>query len=277
VPLPGPAFSVTPIGVLRTPFPDRASTPRQPAAARGVRGTIELVRDGRFEHAIEDLDGFAHIWVLFWFHLNDGWKSKVLPPRSTRRRGVFATRSPYRPNPIGMSVLRLERIEGLTLHVLDVDMIDGTPVVDIKPYLAYTDAVADADHGWLDEPGDRGPEQPADPGRVYQVHFSELAVVELAFLRERFGIDLSARVRDALALGPSPHPYRRIRREGDAFRLAVQEWRIHFRVHGTIVSVEGVLSGYRPSVLFSSGDPGLEPHRAYVERFGVDGTMDRAG
>ncbi len=260
-------LSVTPIGVLRTPFPDRASTPRQPTAARGTRGRIELFADGRFEHALEDLDSFGHIWILFWFHLNETWHSKVLPPRSTRRRGVFATRSPYRPNPIGLSVLRLERVEGLVLHVLDVDAIDHTPVLDIKPYLPYADAVPEATHGWLEAPLDAG--RATDPGRVHAVHFSEDATRQLAFLRDRFEIDLRDRITAALALGPSPHPYRRIRKSGDGFRLAVKEWRVAFRLEASTVIVERVLSGYRPSVLFSSDAPELAAHREYVASFGA--------
>jgi tRNA (adenine37-N6)-methyltransferase len=264
---------VTPIGVVRSPFPDRASAPRQPAAARGIPGTIELFPDGRYAHALEDLDRFRYVWVLFWFHLNEGWRSKVLPPRSAERRGVFATRSPYRPNPIGMSVLRLERIEGLVLHVQDVDMIDGTPVLDVKPYLPYTDAVADADHGWLDDapPAPRTEKPPADPRRAYEVTFTESALAQLGFLRERIGVDLAPRIMDVLALGPSPHPYRRIKKDGDGFRLAVQEWRVRFRVDGAKVTVERVMSGYRPSVLFGGTEPELAAHREYAERFGIDG------
>jgi tRNA-Thr(GGU) m(6)t(6)A37 methyltransferase TsaA len=272
------SLSVTPIGVLRTPFEDRASAPRQPAAARGVKGTLELHPDGRFEHALHDLETFRHIWVLFWFHLNDGWRSKVLPPRSEKRRGVFATRSPYRPNPLGMSVLRLERIDGLTLHVLDVDMIDQTPVLDIKPYLPYTDAIADADHGWLDADVDAGGRAetpragPFDPRAAFAVHFSVEASAQLAFLRDRHALDLSSRIAEVLTLGPSPHPYRRIKKDGDAFVLALREWRARFRVDGETVTVERVLSGYRPSVLFSSEDPALGAHREYVAEFGADGT-----
>jgi tRNA-Thr(GGU) m(6)t(6)A37 methyltransferase TsaA len=268
-------LSLTPIGVLRTPFLDRASAPRQPPAARGVRGTLELYPDGRFEHALHDLDAFTHIWVVFWFHLNDGWRAKVLPPRSARRRGVFATRSPYRPNPIGMSALRLERIDGLTLHVLDVDMVDQTPVLDIKPYLPYTDAIANADHGWLETETEPTGVMDPDPRRAFAVHFSDEAALQLAFLRDRHSIDLSGRIADVLALGPSPHPYRRIKKEGAGFVLAVREWRACFHVGGETVTVERILSGYRPSVLFSSEDPALAPHRDYVTEFGSDGTRRR--
>lgn len=263
-PRPEPA-SLTPIGVIRTPFPDKASAPRQPAAARGVKGRIELYSDGRFEHAVADLDSFRYIWVIFLFHRSRGWRAKVLPPRSPERRGVFATRAPHRPNPIGMSLLRLERIDGTVLHVVDVDMIDDTPLLDIKPYLPYADSAAIADHGWLDDPT-RGN---ADPAGSFDVSFSPRAAEQIAFLRDRCRVDIELRVRTALALGPSPHPYRRIKKDGEGFRLAVQEWRVSFVVAGKAVLVEKVTSGYKPSQLFT--DPALGVHRAYAEAFGTDG------
>ena len=118
---------------------------RQPRASGGAAGSIELLPGRNFEHALCDLAEWQYIWVLFWFDRNEGWRPKVLPPRSrSGRKGVFATRSPHRPNPLGLSAVRLERVDGLTLHVSDVDMLDGTPVLDIKPYVAYTDAIADA-------------------------------------------------------------------------------------------------------------------------------------
>jgi len=135
--------TLTPIGVIRTPFPDKASAPRQPAAAKGARGRIELFTDARLEHALQDLSSFEFIWLIFHFHLSRCFRGKVLPPRSLTRRGVFATRAPHRPNPIGMSLVRLKRIEAPCLDVLDVDMIDETPLLDIKPYLPYADVAPD--------------------------------------------------------------------------------------------------------------------------------------
>src|SRR5262244_267842 len=128
VPPPMPSsLTLVPIGVARTPFTERVAAPRQPYAAPSVPGTIELLPDRHFEDALSDLEGWDYLWVIFWFHLNRGWRPKVLPPRSEKkRRGVFATRSPHRPNPIGLSVVKLERIEGLRLHVRNVDMVDGT-------------------------------------------------------------------------------------------------------------------------------------------------------
>ena len=259
--------TLTPLGVIRTPFPDKASAPRQPAAAKGARGRIELFADARLEHALQDLSSFGFIWLIFHFHLSRSFRGKVLPPRSLTRRGVFATRAPHRPNPIGMSLVRLERIEAPCLDVLDVDMIDETPLLDIKPYLPYADVAPDATHGWLD---DRSPEAAhGDPKPAFDVSFSPRAAAQIAFLRDRCGVDLASRIRTTLALGPSPHPYRRIRRDGDGFRLSVQDWRVRFLVSGTRVWVEKVLSGYRPSQLFS--DPTLAVHRLYAESFGSDG------
>ena len=100
-------MTLSPIGVVRSPFVSKLEAPRQPALARGVKGTIELARGHGLEHAVEDLEAWDHIWVLFWFHLNTGWKPKVLPPRSKTKRGVLSTRSPHRPNPIGLSVVKL--------------------------------------------------------------------------------------------------------------------------------------------------------------------------
>ena len=117
-------ITLTPIGVVRTPFADRVSAPRQPYAARGARGTIELSPGRDFEHALSDLEGWDRLWVVFAFHLNPpgAWRPKVLPPRSAgKRRGVFSTRSPHRPNPIGLSVVRLDAVRGLSIDVSDVD------------------------------------------------------------------------------------------------------------------------------------------------------------
>jgi hypothetical protein len=150
--------------------------------------------------------------------------------------------------------------------VLDVDMIDGTPVLDIKPYLPYTDAIPDADHGWLE--GGQALDRPEDPGKLYEVRYSELAKAQLDFLRDAQSLDLYPRIKDMLSVGPSPHPYRRIRKEKDGFRLSIREWRVAFRIDGKLVTVERVHSGYRPSQLFGSDDPKLFAHKVFVEKFG---------
>jgi tRNA-Thr(GGU) m(6)t(6)A37 methyltransferase TsaA len=259
------ALTLTPIGVARTAFAARSDAPRQPAAADGARGTIELFPGHHYEDALADLDGFERLWVLFWFHGNDGWRPKVLPPRSTTgRKGVFATRSPHRPNPLGLSVLRLERIDGLVLHVRDVDVLDGTPVLDLKPYVPYTDAWPGARSGWLEAGAPPAGDAPADPRPDWDVDFAPAAAAQAAWVEARTGLALAARITAALALGPQPHAYRRIRRDGDTGVLAVRDWRARFTVAGRRIAVTAIASGYRPAALAAGGDdPVLAVHREF--------------
>ena len=250
---------VRPIGFARTPFSDKASAPRQPYASEGAKGTIELLPNRDFEHALSDLDSWDHIWVIFWFHLNEGWRPKVLPPRSKKRRGLFSTRSPHRPNPIGLSVVELESVRGLTLHVKNLDLVDGTPVLDIKPYVPFADAIASAKTGWLDA---------RDPAPAFTVAWSPLAQEQARWLAETHDVDLATRVTRTLSIGPEPHPYRRIKRRGEGYRLALKDWRIDFRVEGRAVTVDAIASGYRPRELATSAASSVAVHRAFVERFG---------
>ncbi len=246
-----------PIGVARTPFTEKRQAPRQPAAARGVEATLELFPGHGYEDALADLTEWTHLWVLYVFDRAGGWKPKVLPPRSKVKKGVFATRSPHRPNAIGLSVVRLVRVEGLAVHVTDVDLLDGTPILDLKPYVKYTDVVATAGDGWL---------APEDPRPAWVVSFGAEAQAALAFLAAR-GVTLEPEVVAALELGPHPHAYRRIRRTGDEGVLALKEWRVHFRVvtADAAVVVVRIASGYRPRELAERTELGL--HREFTEAF----------
>ncbi|RMG91473.1 MAG: tRNA (N6-threonylcarbamoyladenosine(37)-N6)-methyltransferase TrmO [Zetaproteobacteria bacterium] len=142
-------IDMTPIGIVRSPFQERFAAPRQPSLGGQTAARILLRKDLNLHQALTDLDGFSHIWILYWMHLNQGWNPTVMPPRGPKiRRGVLATRAPHRPNSIGLSAVRLTKISGLTLHIEGCDMLDGTPVLDIKPYLPYADAIPDADPGW---------------------------------------------------------------------------------------------------------------------------------
>ena len=255
------SLTLTPIGVLHCAQAERVDAPRQPAAAASLTGTIELLPGHHFEHALEDLAGWERIWVIFWLHRNSGWRPKVLPPRSdSGRKGVFATRSPHRPNPLGLSALRLERIEGLTLHVRDVDLLDGTPILDIKPYVAYTDAFADARSGWLSPS--------ADPTPEWTVLFSALADTQLNWLAERVALPLRERALATLTLGPQPHPYRRIKQRPDGLmQLAIKDWRLVFTVHERQITVQSVHSGYQTAQLasaLSGADDARQIHRLFV-------------
>jgi tRNA-Thr(GGU) m(6)t(6)A37 methyltransferase TsaA len=257
-------IELTPIGRIRTPFREKVEAPRQATVAADVPGRIELAPGRGFEDAVSDLEKWPRIWVIFLFHLDPTYRPKVQPPRSDVKRGVFSTRSPHRPNPIGMSVVRLVRVSGLVIDVLDVDMVDDTPVLDLKPYVPYADAFPDAESGWLD-PGEPGAK---DPKRAFIVTLEPLAAAQLAWLGER-GLELEARLRAALELGPEPHAYRRIKAIGDGLsRIAVKAWRADFRADGPVIHVVRVASGHRPRDLSDGTADELELHRAFVEKFG---------
>jgi tRNA-Thr(GGU) m(6)t(6)A37 methyltransferase TsaA len=147
----GEELLVRPIGYLRTPFADPTGMPIQPAGAKGVRGTLEVLPE--FCGGLADLEGFSRIILLYRFHRSRGYSLRVVPFLDDCERGVFATRAPRRPNPIGLSVVRLVAIEGCRLEVEDVDVLDGTPVLDIKPYVSSFDAYPDERCGWFDDCG----------------------------------------------------------------------------------------------------------------------------
>lgn len=139
------------IGVIRTPFPEAAGTPIQPAYGRGAEGQVWVAE--HYMTALDDLEEFERIWLIYWMDRAGAYRAKIVPYRDTHEHGLFATRSPSRPNPIGMSVVRLLRREGRILYIADLDILDGTQLLDIKPYVPEFDAYPDSRAGWFDRAG----------------------------------------------------------------------------------------------------------------------------
>ena len=125
------------IGTIQSPFNDLEGMPIQPVGARGIKGQINI--NDEYKDGLKDLNGFSHIILLYHLHLSKGHSLHVKPFLDNEKRGIFATRVPKRPNPIGMSVVRLGKIEGTTINISDVDIINGTPLLDIKPYIPNFD------------------------------------------------------------------------------------------------------------------------------------------
>ncbi len=153
-------IELVPVGVVRSAHKERHGTPRQaslaadPTLRPDERATLELFPSVFSPHAVDDLEGFDYLWVIAWMHLNHGWRNKVAVPGDERRtRGLLSTRAPHRPNPIALSAVRLVEVEGLRLHVARTDLLDGTPILDVKPYVPYADAFPDASAGWVDRRG----------------------------------------------------------------------------------------------------------------------------
>lgn len=142
------SFVFTPIGVVRSPFTGAAGTPIQPGGARPVPG--EVVVDEAYAEGLSDLDGFSHIHLLYVFHRAGPPRLRVVPFLDTVARGVFATRAPSRPNPIGLSLVRLVGLAGRVLAIEGVDMLDGTPVLDIKPHIPSLEPKGGVRLGWLE-------------------------------------------------------------------------------------------------------------------------------
>ncbi len=138
-----------PIGTIHSPFTDLKDMPIQPSAARGVEGQVILAEE--YVPALSDLDGFSHIYLLYHLHLSKNYDLKVVPFLDDKPRGLFATRAPRRPNPIGLSVVWLLAIKGNILEIADLDIIDGTPLLDIKPYVAEIESAEDHKIGWLSQ------------------------------------------------------------------------------------------------------------------------------
>ena len=142
-------MELTQIGVIHSPFQRASGTPLQPFCAEGVEGWVEVFEP--FVEGLRDVAGFERVWLLFWCHRANEAKLTVIPYRDTAAHGLFATRAPSRPNPIGMSAVRVLAVSGGILRIAEVDILDGTPLLDIKPYVSQYDSYPDRRCGWLDE------------------------------------------------------------------------------------------------------------------------------
>ena len=153
-------ISYSPIGIIRSPYKETKGTPIQTSGAKGVRGTVEIFPE--WVEGLKDLDGFSHIILIYHFHLSKGYSLTVKPFLDDTPRGVFSTRAPKRPNSVGLSIVKLLKIEEATLYIEDVDIVDSTPLLDIKPYVPEFDGKEAIRTGWLRGRAERATETEAD-------------------------------------------------------------------------------------------------------------------
>ena len=191
-----------------------------------------------------------------------------MPPRGPAiRRGVFSTRSPHRPNPIGLTCVSLLKVEGLVLVVGPLDLVDGTPILDIKPYLKTVDCHPNASLGWIQAIED---EEVLEP--KFRIEIGELAQSQLDWLQEVWGIDFTDRAFRILRRDPSPHRTRRILKIAEnRYRIACGAWRLYFRIENDAVIVEEINRGYKQENLMAPGREKIldrEAQIAFAERFG---------
>ena len=258
------SFTFTPVGVIRCENRYKFEAARQGIFTPGNRAVIELFPGNDYETALSDLDGFERIWVIFLFDRNHGWKPKVSPPISAGRKryGVFATRSPHRPNPVGMSCVKLEKIDSLKIEVSGHDFLDGTPVLDLKPYIPAADAFPGAKAGWRDE---------ADAAEL-PVDFSETAMRKMEFVKELSGLDLQNFCLVQLCHAPASSERKRVEPLPDgSYAVGCRTWRLIYTVGPAGVHVRNVRSNYRTEELVpEAADPYADKdfHRAFQKEFG---------
>ena len=260
-------MEVYPIGTFHGDAVYKYDAPRQGRLFAGHPGRIVLNAGNNFEMALRDLDGFERIWVIFRFHENEGWRPTTrppVPPKGRDRVGTFASRSPYRPNPIGLSCVRLLKIDGLTLYVDEADLLDGTPVLDIKPYIPMADAFPQAKAGWVEE----------QEGELWTIDASETFAAQNRWLAENSPFDLESFVQVQLMHGPFDVTRRRIALDENQCvgELAYRTFRIDFRYdpQARRILLEKIRSGYSGQEMAEPADIyGDKPvHRAFLARFG---------
>lgn len=247
-----------PIGVFRGGAARKYEAPRQ-GVFSGNPGRIELMPGCNFETAVRDLEGFERIWLIFVFDRNgNGWRPTAHPPVTApgiSRVGVFASRAPYRPNPIGLSCVRLVRVRGRVVEVEEADLLDGTPVLDIKPYVPAADAFPDARAGWVSSQ------------EVWRVETLPSFEATAAAVLAAGGPDLAATARMQLAGEPFNASRKRIARTGeDTGTMSLRMFRLDFQVDATArtVTLLRVRTGYTSAELVAPDDPYADKavHRA---------------
>jgi tRNA-Thr(GGU) m(6)t(6)A37 methyltransferase TsaA len=230
-------FEFEPIGYLESCFKEKFGIPRQPGLVTQATGILKLRDDPNLKTAIRSLEGFSHLWLIFVFHKHGSrnWKPSIRPPRlgGAKKVGVLASRSPHRPNPIGLSAVSLERIEldapgGPEIHVRGVDLLDGTPVLDLKPYIPYADSIPEAKAHWAEEPIERT-----------EVIFSDQAEERVAHKAQEHD---NPRLRDLIIemLGLDPRPAFQKRRmppgspeaEGTQYGFKLFEFDVKWEIRG---------------------------------------------
>ena len=229
-------YSLEPIALIHSPFKEKFVTPRQPGLAPSVHARIDFHPDFATPEAVRGLEGFSHIWLIFLFHQNwqKGWKPTVRPPRlgGNQRVGVYASRSPFRPNPLGLSAVKLLSINSdrgkVSLEVQGVDLIDETPILDIKPYIPYGDNIPEAVGGFAEK----------TPEPTLEIEFTEEAQQQLIQFQNKTP-RLEIMIRETFSLDPRP-AYRRGSKDLQKYSVLFGHYEIHWKVFEEKLIVSGI-------------------------------------
>lgn len=240
-----------PIGFFHCPSQTEPYQAGRQPDQLGETGLVELLAKHNYEQALQDIEGCSHLWLIFGFHKNHSWKPLVQTPRSDKKIGVFATRAPYRPNPIGLSVVQLLKVSGLTLSVGASDLLDGSPIYDIKPYHPEVDKIDSASVDWLID----------SVGTKYNITFSP-AANETFEIISSLGVEgkvVATQIQDfilrQLEYDPTNTRKKRVQAQLGFFTLSYRTFRIDFTLTENIVAILSIYSGYTSTELESEDDP----------------------
>lgn len=247
-----------PIGIMRSAQVEAYQAGRQPDAL-GLPGIIELESGQNFEQALQDLESCTHLWIIFGFHHNTNWKPLVQTPRSNRKIGVFATRAPYRPNPIGLSLVELVSVDGLKIHIGANDILNDSPIYDIKPYHPEYDKIEEAHIGWLDESG----------LEAFKISISPMAEAQIEFLELHGQRELRSFVFRQLEFDPINSDKKRVSESEHYHTLAYRTWRVDFSYSENQIGILAIRSGYTEDELRDFADPYSDKkiHRLFKKEF----------
>ncbi len=256
------SLNFQPIGIIHTQMKVKFDTPHQPENDISEQNVIELYPDNDYELALRDLIGFERIWIIWWFHKNTNWRPLVTPPRGPeKRRGVFATRSPHRPCPIGITSVPLISIDGRKITVGNTDLLDQTPILDIKPYISKIDSFPDQRQGWLVDVE----KELLEPSK-FTVSLSPVAELQASWLKENWQIDFLTKSIKILERAPKKSRTNRISNYHDnSFRLSTGGWRVFFSVEGLQVRINRLAPGYPPTLLITPGYEVIPDWEAQIE------------
>jgi tRNA-Thr(GGU) m(6)t(6)A37 methyltransferase TsaA len=221
------------VGVLESCFMEKFGTPRQSHLVPGSTAKLRIYPQYFPSHSLAGLTEFSHVWIISWFHLNTNktFHPKIHPPRLRGGKiGVFASRSPHRPNPLGLSLAKLERVAGDTLYLSGIDLINGTPIIDIKPYLPFSDAARDPSSGWV--PGSAFPE--------LKVNFLPRALKNITITHPSDGPDLRGLISDTLRHDPRNTRDATQMKDGAELEFFLCGREVHFSVTGDTATVSRV-------------------------------------
>ena len=243
-----------PIGFIHSSQLEPYQASRQPDSLRAP-AIIEV--NNQYLQGLQDLNGCSHIWLIFGFHHNENWKPLVQTPRSDRKIGVFATRAPYRPNPLGLSCVSLISIEKNILQIGPNDLLDGTPIYDIKPYLSEYDSITETQISWLK----------TSTHKKMKITFSPTADDELDFLKRNGLKELRPFITRQLEYDPTNASKKRVEKNSSYWTLSYRTWRVDFLSTDDTIGIMAIRSGYSEDEIANPTDPYLDKslHQKFIQ------------